>query len=468
MTSLQVQDTEKNLWFNYYRQIANLLVGGGGSLGNDAVIYVAPLTNQGIASGDWIPTQVTNNQLYRVANSLLPVDSPVYVPGSTKGGYIQALQQYLNWVKLNGNPSQANIVRLTTALNASNKANAAFDTETDAAWAAYDKWVARNPTITLDFSTWAQTNRPTYFTKWQQMQAASAAVIKITQEIYGNDAAVLGQQMNALSNALGPIPIAGATMDSITADVTNIQANIDAAQEGNPPNINIQGVFQRPAYSMQGYKTQVNEWANNFDNQKPTVISFSNAASTSSSWTDYNFKHVNANGSFSTSWFFLSVRASTSVTGVTDRLKFDSASASIQVKITFTGLKTFEVAPGSWDVPNVHKTYPNVRDGTPPEILTNLVKTEKLLVGYGPGIEVTMDATSFSRAHDLCTKTTSSSGGVSLFGFSFGAGVNVSAQTTRTTATEDVKWNSATNTVTIKPQNDLYPVLIGVLGRRLV
>lgn len=467
MTSVQVQDLEQTLWFNYYRQIVNQLVGGGGTLGPDAVVYVAPITSQGIAGGDWIPTEVTNNQLFRVADSLLPPDSPVYLPGSTAGGYVRALQKYLNWVQLNGNPSQANKIRLTNALNALNASIEAFSREEDAAYEAFDKWKRRNPTSTINFITWTQTNRPSYFTKWQDQQGAAANVAQLNLEINGNDAVVWGQQIQALSNSLGPIATDGLTMDTVTADLTNIQANLDAARQGKPPNTAVRGVIQRPNYSMQGYKDQVNEWVNNFSNQKPTTISFSSASAGSSSWSNYNFQNINANGGFSTSWFFFSARASIDDTTVSNTLQFNSQTASVQVKITFTALKTFEVAPGLWDVPNVRKMYPNVREGCPPEIISNLVKTEKLLVGYGPGIEVTMDATSYSSAFDMYSRSTSTSGSVSIFGFCISAGASANAQRTSVTSSSNVQWNSATNSVTIKPQNDLYPVLVGVLGRRL-
>ena len=81
------------------------------------------------------------------------------------------------------------------------------------------------------------------------------------------------------------------------------------------------------------------------------------------------------------------------------------------------------------NVPNAHKASPNLRDGAPKEIIINLVKPERILGGYGPGIEAKLDATSYSHAYDMCSKPTSASGSVSLFGFCIGgAGASKCAQ----------------------------------------
>ena len=54
-------------------------------------LYICPPTSQGIAAGDWVPKDITNAQLYRVGDYLLPKDSPVFVPGS--GSYVDSIRK---------------------------------------------------------------------------------------------------------------------------------------------------------------------------------------------------------------------------------------------------------------------------------------------------------------------------------------------------------------------------------------
>jgi hypothetical protein len=67
-------------WRAYCGAILKLL-NSGAPLGRDLAVFVAPIRQQGIAGGSFIPEAVTNNLLYAVADDLLPPDSPIYIPG---------------------------------------------------------------------------------------------------------------------------------------------------------------------------------------------------------------------------------------------------------------------------------------------------------------------------------------------------------------------------------------------------
>lgn len=85
------------LWRGYAKQITQKLAGGG-SLGKHNAVYICPLTTQGIAAGEHIFPEVTNNQLFRAVDSLLDPTSPVYVPG--EGSYFNTVSTYLKYVML--------------------------------------------------------------------------------------------------------------------------------------------------------------------------------------------------------------------------------------------------------------------------------------------------------------------------------------------------------------------------------
>lgn len=63
-------------------------------LGKGQVLYVCPPTQQGIAGGQWVPSEVTNAQIYTIGDYLLPENTPVFIPGS--GSYIRTLKTYVD------------------------------------------------------------------------------------------------------------------------------------------------------------------------------------------------------------------------------------------------------------------------------------------------------------------------------------------------------------------------------------
>lgn len=62
------------------------------ALGPGQQVSFCPVTQQGLCGGQFVPSEVTNEQTYEVADGLLPMQSPIYVPGT--GSYITALQTY--------------------------------------------------------------------------------------------------------------------------------------------------------------------------------------------------------------------------------------------------------------------------------------------------------------------------------------------------------------------------------------
>lgn len=97
MATTTVDQGTDLLWRSYAKQVTAKLSGGGG-LGDRNAVFICPLTTQGVASGEHIPVEVTNNQLYRAVDSLLDPKSPVYVPG--EGSYFNTVSSYLKHVFL--------------------------------------------------------------------------------------------------------------------------------------------------------------------------------------------------------------------------------------------------------------------------------------------------------------------------------------------------------------------------------
>lgn len=73
------QQADKDLWKAYGIQLKNTVFQSN-DLGKDNRFYIAPLSSAGIAAGKNINEAIKNQGVYVVADTLLDLDSPVFVP----------------------------------------------------------------------------------------------------------------------------------------------------------------------------------------------------------------------------------------------------------------------------------------------------------------------------------------------------------------------------------------------------
>ena len=89
MSSDQVTKADADLWLAYGLKLKSTFMQG--SLGPDDRFYLAPLSAAGIAAGKRIDQNITNYGIYNVADSLLSLSSPVFLP--TRESYSKRAQQ---------------------------------------------------------------------------------------------------------------------------------------------------------------------------------------------------------------------------------------------------------------------------------------------------------------------------------------------------------------------------------------
>lgn len=89
--------SDQDLWKNFTIKMGEVLTQGQ-QPGADIKVYIPPFNSQGIPAGDAVDNRITNFAIYRVGDSLLPEDCPLYVPGNTS--YIDRLSRFLDWVQL--------------------------------------------------------------------------------------------------------------------------------------------------------------------------------------------------------------------------------------------------------------------------------------------------------------------------------------------------------------------------------
>ena len=95
-----------------------------------------------------------------------------------------------------------------------------------------------------------------------------------------------------------------------------------------------------------------------------------------------------------------------------------------------------------------------------------MVKVESVLMGYGISMDLEMSSKMKSRVHDLCEKSRQTGGSASFFGYDINLGGSVESKTTSTVTFDDVNESSFGNVISIPEQDNNYPTLLAVLGRK--
>ena len=81
-----VAESDRNLWAAYGNKLMSQVMGSE-DLGVDNRFYLAPLSAAGIAAGKRIDEAIKNQGVYQVADTLLDLNSPVFMP--TRKSYFE-------------------------------------------------------------------------------------------------------------------------------------------------------------------------------------------------------------------------------------------------------------------------------------------------------------------------------------------------------------------------------------------
>ena len=119
------------------------------------------------------------------------------------------------------------------------------------------------------------------------------------------------------------------------------------------------------------------------------------------------------------------------------------------------------------DVPDFRTQYPNLLPGSGKDFLKGLVRLQKMLIGYQVGITITFnDAELWTYVSNYVKSgQQSGSGGISIFGFRFGASGSGTYQ--QSTSSIQVIQTGTTGQLVLPPTPPGVTVLLGALGKAL-
>jgi len=119
------------------------------------------------------------------------------------------------------------------------------------------------------------------------------------------------------------------------------------------------------------------------------------------------------------------------------------------------------------DIKDIQGTYPFLIAGAPTDLFADMIQVKSLLVAYGVGLEVQFSGETLRQVQNYIKTAESTGGSVSIFGFDIGLAAGGSYQTTQTQSFDQLNFDSTSGTYSIAPEDNGYPILLGVVGQRL-
>lgn len=151
--------------------------------------------------------------------------------------------------------------------------------------------------------------------------------------------------------------------------------------------------------------------------------------------------------------------------------QFQSGSSSwlqnVTVRITTKGNPTLvQVNPGLWNVGNVRKTYPKLQPGRPDNLAGHAIITH-ILVAYEIAMEIEFkDVQTWKNVNSFVESGKSDAkGGLSIFGFYFGAGGGGSYQYSSSSLTTKTTENGGIIKIPSTPKGMIF--MLGARGKAL-
>ena len=144
---------------------------------------------------------------------------------------------------------------------------------------------------------------------------------------------------------------------SVTMGVTNVDSNqlnnqLKQALSGNTPaTLPATAVYQKGAYSIQGYAAALKNWLANYDSyiKNPQVKSVQLSDGKKLSLHDFGFKDTSASGSINYAPL-ISFGASFTDSDKRDNMKVEDENYKIDIKLTYGDMQAFTIHPGKWYV----------------------------------------------------------------------------------------------------------------------
>ncbi|KAK0736007.1 hypothetical protein B0T21DRAFT_411219 [Apiosordaria backusii] len=437
-------DTNDIYWRAYFKAI-KLQAGGGATepgMGKE-YFYIASNANRSIAASRFIPMATTNEYLYQEADNLMDPNAPLYVPGAGNTSYVQALYTYLRHVKRPRDTLTPEEEKAEKALTQKLKdAQATYRSERKSAMA---DWKEEKDFENLSFGAWAFKNARTFYAAWEALNTADGALQDFLASVYGADAQKYRSDMKKISGVANDIlaPVPGLSMTCSNIPVLDVAEGIEKAKKGDRgPPVGEPVGYERPAYSLDPqYRDTMDRWAVEYDSTPSTgnaKVTWEQGSKTS--WKEFGFENIEAGGGV-TLFGFLRIGGHGGSHTEYENVKIDEKNSTVDIELKWKKLQFFNVYPGTWNIPQIRETYPEVVDLDEAQKL--LIRPTQFLCASGLSITCKLGGQAKEEADRLYKKQVEAGGSAGvrwgLFGFDAGGGYKKEDGTQTSTSSYDTQ-----------------------------
>lgn len=383
---------------------------------------------------------------------------------------------YLNSVDLGiGNPTPAQLDKITQLQNALFAAQEKFWSVSDSAYAAYTADPQAQATKKT-FAAWVVQKDPVYTAYKNAMRTANSALQTYTLQVYGPAYNTLTDQRAAIETLaqdgteLQPgcvFPISSLNTTLIIVfnryNMPDYGGTYNVQFTPFAPHTITDGLCYKPLYTLTGgFSETCDSWINGTGG----TFSYTWSLKTSNFQDWSSLGHSTSVSQVGGSLFSI-LSATHSGTNVETQFnEWTSTSVnSISLQLTMNGAPTvFSIATGEWDVPSVRRTYPHLTSNGINQ-LSGHIRLTKLLLGHEVGCKITVadSATWKSVSQFIQDAKSDTGGGISIFGFYFGGS---GSSVTHRNITDIQTSNQNTGGVIVIPPSRLgIPMLLGAFGK---
>ncbi|USW55588.1 hypothetical protein Slin15195_G089070 [Septoria linicola] len=421
---------------------------------NSEAFYVAPIGRIGIPSGPGIAAEITNKGVYDCADPMPSLTSGVF--GSSVDSFSQRSQLYLGAVRLNRNPDKGALYRLQQAKA---KVDKLVSSKTELEKSARAAFGEDEDKGTTTFKQWVPQNFPNLQSLYQELQAASSTVASLTAQVEGPGADQLNRYKTNVYNALDLTT----SYSGLNMPVVDLPA--DKMGDGTLPE-GAAKIF-RPTYSISStYADTVENWIGQAGSQDhvDASITYDLASAKSSKWSDVGISEWSAGAN--AGYGFFQARFTVNGKEVVEQISASQAGSELSVKVSATGIASFEVKPGAWAVPGMEKSYP-VLESQNAATFGAAGRVTDVVMGYKVGMSISMSTKTKERVHELTSKAISSGGSVSIFGFRLPFGGAGAGSFSHKTELDQMFVDKDKFGMNIPGLDVNYPVLLGVKATKV-
>ncbi|KAF4981200.1 hypothetical protein FDECE_17730 [Fusarium decemcellulare] len=447
-----IPDSDQSIWKSYAKGIKPYLVTD--ELGSDEVLYICPPSYVGL--GINMRKEDINRDIEKNADALMLTTSGALFTPSGGAGYFKQLETLSNYIDPNSSGitiTSEQTAKVNQARKDMDNAKKDYRASLVEAFQGYNNYVdkmKKQRKFIQEYQTWLLANAPDVTDYRIGAEGATSDYHELLRDVYG-------QPVQNMINVQDDIRKA--------ADEKEASAGFNMATIfdyfGPDDKITQKDISYVPAYRLTGYEDRLQRWKNS-QNKNYTTIEMNVTKGQDIDWQSFGHSKQDKQ-SGNKIWVIFNNTSSSTEEDSKSARQLEHVLQNVTFKLKIKELAAFPVIRGNWDYPNLRKNFKFV-NGAP--VASDYITPKAILVGYGVGLEATFKDEAKNEASEAINHfKQNNDSGLNILGFQI-RGSNSSTESS-STSKSDVKFDSDNGKISIDPEANLVPVVLGVIGSKI-